>query len=703
MISDLLAVSEALVLWVLVLFIPGYVFGWLLDALDFRRRLLLARCAISIPLAIAILPIITYHLWRWSLPAVWVMYAGCVIGFAALLFHERHLLSVPPLSKRTGAVLAIVAGWVVLGTLLLVDLQLGKRLYFPLAAYDYTLRAAITASITNSGVPPHNPYFFPGHPFALRYHYFWLMLCSLVDQFGGPAVTARHAILAGTVWSGVGLMALVPLYLRFFQPKGAKDLDRRTLIGISLLGVAGLDIVPVLLTSILSRRLFQSLTAFVPPWINSTLWVPHNIAALIACMTGFLLLWHNSAPALLWRRVLNAVAAGLAFSSAAGLGIYVAAVFSIFMIAWLTITLVKRHWPEGVLICVSGIVALAAAAPYLMGLRGGGPAAASGLPIAFAVRPFLIADVMLETFWPHPGWRVPFMDTLLLPLNYFLELGFFFVVGLLQWRRMRSGKAFTFPELCGFIMVVTSLLICSFFRSNVISINDLGYRGVLFAQFILLIWAADLWDDVFVAAPGKDRRAILTTLIVLGVAGTVYEASMFRFFPLISDRFPIPRYAWLSSDQNLGRRTYALREVYDWLRHELPVHAIVQHNPNAAPGDLFYGLYADRQAAAETSACGVVFGGDPSPCTGVIGPLNDLFEKPGAVEANRVDQICRDLGIDALIVKDTDPVWADRNSWVWKKQPAWANGYAKVFLCGAKGASALLGQTPLTPRNDSPR
>jgi hypothetical protein len=63
-----------------------------------------------------------------------------------------------------------------------------------------------------------------------------------------------------------------------------------------------------------------------------------------------------------------------------------------------------------------------------------------------------------------------------------------------------------------------------------------------------------------------------------------------------------------------------------------------------------------------------------------------LFEKAGAVEANGVDGICRDLSIDALVVKDTDKALADRNSWVWKKKPDLANDYARVFLCGASGS-----------------
>src|SRR5205085_6811895 len=117
-----------------VLFIPGYVFAWFLDALGFRRRGLLGRCAISIPVAIAIAPVVTYLLWSWSLQAVWVMYGIAFICFLALLFHERNTLSRPAISKGAARVLTIVAVWVLLGTLLLVDLQIQNRSYFPVAA-----------------------------------------------------------------------------------------------------------------------------------------------------------------------------------------------------------------------------------------------------------------------------------------------------------------------------------------------------------------------------------------------------------------------------------------------------------------------------------------------------------------------------------------------------------------------------------------
>jgi hypothetical protein len=158
---------------------------------------------------------------------------------------------------------------------------------------------------------------------------------------------------------------------------------------------------------------------------------------------------------------------------------------------------------------------------------------------------------------------------------------------------------------------------------------------------------------------------------------------MLLFFPFISDRFPIPKYAFLAMDQNLGKRTYAVRQVYEGLKRVLPDNAVVQHNPNSSPGDLPYGLYADRQAAADTAECGVVFGGDTKLCSGIIPQLNRLFQQPGAIQENEVDSICQRLSIDALIVKDTDTVWADKGSWVWKKSPYIANDYARGFLCGS--------------------
>ena len=696
MISDLLATSAAFLLFVLVIFVPGYVFAWFADLFGFGRRSLLARFAISIPLSVGVCPILTYLLWHLSIVAVWSMYAGCLLGFLGLFVHERQIwFSKFAVSRRIAIVLAIIAGWVVLGLFCLVDLQIGHRLYYPTAAYDYTLRTTITSAITRTGIPPQNPYFFPGRHFLLRYHYFWFILCSLVDQLGGSLVSARQAMLAGTLWGGIGLMALVPLYLRFFQPKGSVNLDRRMLVGIALLGVTGLDILPVTIIAFTPQGMLPTIEWWnnqVSAWITAVLWVPHHVAALIACLTGFLVI--RCAPLSTRRRgpMLSGVVAGLTFASSVGLSIYVTFVFAIFLAIWLAITILKKNSWDAFVICVAGVVSLAAATPYLVELLRA-PSGGSGSFLQLTVRWFSIPEVLLVLLWPDSaGWPEHVANGLFLPLNYYLELGFFFKIGLMQWKRMRSGNDFfQQKELCGFVMAVTSVVICTFVRSGVITANDLGWRGFMVAQFILLIWAAEMWDDGLLANRaasqqavtfGRDRRGLLIGLLVLGVAGSVYEVCMFRFFPLISDHLVLRKWNFLSPDLRLGDRTYALRQVYETLKKKLPDGAIVQHNPNAVPGDMFYGLYADRQAAAETSQCGVVFGGDPALCRGVVARLDDLFEKPGAVEPGRVDPICNELSIDALVVKDTDKVWTDKNSWVWKKQPVLANGYARAFLCG---------------------
>jgi hypothetical protein len=583
--------------------------------------------------------------------------------------------------------------------LCLVDLQVGERLYLPTVSNDYMLRTAITSSIVRTGVPPHNPYFFPGRPVSLRYHYFWMMPYALAVQMGKGAITPRHAVLAGTLWAGIGLIALITLYLRFFQPKGPAKLDRRMLIGITLLSVTGLDILPVAALGMLSHLLggieWWNPSGQVLAWVTSVFWGPHYAAGLTACFTGFLIIWHVSRSNGMANPVFAGAVAGLAFASAIGLSIYVAFVFATFLSVWLVILLLRKQWRDALVVCVSGMVALAAASPYLYELLGiGGTGNASEAPVQLAVRSFQMVDILAAS----RGWNVTLVNILALPLNYFMEFGFFFVIGVMQWRKMRgTGHFFHHKELCGFTIAATSILLCTFLRSSVISNNDLGWRGISVAQFILLIWATELWDDGVLfsgidSVSGSrrlisrdDRRRLIAFMLVLGMAGSLYELFMGRFFLLISDASKNPVY-FVIYRRNIGKRTDALRQVYESLDKMLPQNAIVQHNPNAEPGDVFYGLYADRQAAAETSGCGVVFGGDPALCPGIIGPINDLFEKPGAVDPGRVDGICHDLSIDALVVKDTDKVWTDKSSWVWKKQPDLANDYARVFLCGKSKA-----------------
>ena len=705
--TDILTILTGFCLFAPIVFLPGYALGYLTDVLRFRTRTLAFRLAASVPLGISTGPITAYLLGRWlSLNAV--LAANLALSLYTLYLAARAAKkagttdfspscgdspqAVPPaqatplrLTTRFSVFLALIAIWLIIALASLVDLQIGHRLYFPVIAFDYCVRTEFTQSIATYGIPAQNPFFFPGHTVALRYHYFWLILCALVERLGGGFVDARQALVAGSMWTGIGLIALVPLYLRIFSPLGATRLHRRGVIGIALLGVTGLDILGTLFLLWLVRAgLFPTVEPSVEwwnnqvdGWIYTMLWEPHYICALIACLTGFLILWDVPEQAGLGRRVVSGIIAGLAFSSAVGAGIYIALVFAAFLMLWTLIAITRKWYRETAALAISGAVALALSIPYLKTLtaaKGSG-----GQLFQLTVRSFDLAEILMSAFHLGRPWQVLAGDLVLLPLNYFLELGVFFVAGCLAWTAFRKlRRPPTRQELAGFTMAATAVLICTFVRSSVITNNDLGWRGFLIAQFILLLYAADLFS-LPAAIPAR-AKSLLTLCLVLGAAGVVYDLAMLRCFPLLSDTGLVPKVAWIASDDHLGNRTYANREAYEWLRARTSPRAVIEQNPDVRTQDTFWGLYGQRQALAEDGACGTAFGGDLEDCTPVIARLKQLY---AGGSAGTFESVCNSVPVDDLIAKDVDPAWQDRTSWVWKLKPIYQNNFVRIFPCAA--------------------
>ena len=683
MLSDWAAISAGFCLFALVGFIPGYALGWMLDVLRFRERTLSFRLALSVPLSIALGPILSYLIGRWlSMGAVWAVYG--LLDIYALFLMVRTLKGsrpLPSLSKARLQVLGLVFVWMIIAVLMLADLQIGGRLYYSIIAFDYCVRTAFTNAISTLGLPAQNPFFFPGHPVALRYHYFWLILCALVHQISGSLVDARQALIAGTMWCGIGLICLVALYLRLFSPNASNGLARRTIIGISLLGVTGLDILPALLMLWLAHKgLIGGISPSVEWWNNQVdgwlytmLWEPHYMASLVACLTGFLIIW--DAPRAGRRWLISGIAAGLAFATAVGAGIYVAFVFAIFLTVWTLITLAKKWYRETAVLTLAGIVACVLSIPYLTSLRSPG----SGGPLfQFTVRSFELGELLLKFLRIDRPRTILVANSLFLPLNYFLELGFFFSVGLLVWKAFRiQEKAATRHQLAAFTMAGTSVVVCTFLRSGVIANNDLGWRGFLIAQFMLLIWAADFLST----RPSGGHRRSLLILLIVGVMGVVYDLAILRFFPVWSDAGRVPKIDWVANDEKLGKRTYANREAYEWLRARTPARAVIQQNPGTPLQDTFYGLYGNRQTVSEDTTCGTTFGGDPRECVAIMDRLTGLFSTGGDSSLPVFDAACEHLPIDIVVAKDTDQVWNDRSSWVWTRPPIFANDFVRLFAC----------------------
>lgn len=689
-VSDLLTISAATGLLAFFALASGYTLGWLLNLMGFRRHSRPEQVLMSIAFSLALCPIITYWLERFaSITAVWGFYAAAGAGSVVLL--GSRLRTPRGTWREPLLVFAIMGGWSVLGLFVLTDIQVGDRLYFPSAAYDYTIRAAFTSAITRTGVPPSNPLFFPGHAVSLHYHYFWLIICSLLNRIGAPAIGARQAVIAGSLWSGVALIGMIPLYLRFFATGAPSALWRRSLLGIGLLAVTGLDILPtVLLAS--AGAVYPSIEWWntgAMAWVGAALWVPHHPAALIACLMGFLILWDASVNQSATRDcLLGAVVAGLAFATAAGTSIYVALVFAVFLASWLLLHLIQRKIRDVLYLAISGVASLAFTAPFLMELRS---ANAGGSFVEFAVRRFPISALFLP-----PSWRGSWVDLqslLLLPLNYFLEFGFFFAIAILWCAKHRVlRQPLKGEQWAGLLMVASSVLVCTFLRSSSIASNELGIRGLLVAEFMLLIWAVEIMEDwgkrgEEPATPGmRSNKKLLKVLLVLGVAGSVYEIGIARTYGILVDHGTL-QYSMFSPDRQLGKRTYALRQAYDQLRAISPRDAVVQHDPKASFGDVFHGLYAERQSAASGILCGATFGGDGKLCPQVIIPINEIFDKPEAFDPAAVNALCRKLAINYLVVKDTDRAWHDNSGWAFRSVPVLANQFARIYACGKeKGA-----------------
>jgi len=709
---DLSHTALAFSLYPLFFLIPGFVAGWLTNVLDFRHRRSVTRMLLSLTFSISLMPILTYLVARWlSFSVVWGFYAITWAVLAGIgIRHVRQLRgsllhSLLRISSPLQVSLAIALFWIVVATLSLIDLEIGNRLYFSVTTYDYTKNISVTDAITRTGVPPVNPSFHPGHGVQLFYYYFWFLLCSLMDRLGGTAIDARGAVFGSTLWVGLALMAMVALALRFLRQNGAQQIHTRAVAGIALLAISGLDIIPVVLETAMSFALGQDDFHSDPEWWNeqvtawtgTMVWVPHHLASLITCLTGLMLLRtldFNLPQRKQWPAL---VIAGLAFASAAGLSIWVTFVFAIFLGIWLIMLVVLPNWQadataEARAILLAGTLAAVCASPYLIELQKANQLDVQ-LPIAFKVRRFLLLENLLEANGINHSLIRSMLDLVLLPVNYMLELGYFAFGAMLYWEEHRRLKLpLRRGELSLVVLCIVSLLMGAFFVSSIRN-NDLGWRGLLFAQFVLLLWTVDFTlglfrgrmagiEITFVSSPPLKPHVwkVALLLFVAGALTSAYNLTMLRIFPVLNDLKVVTSPNHFAQDHQIGQRTYALREVYESLQKLLPPTAITQHNPDILL-DRFHELYGHRQVVAADYDLGTLYGISEQSYMRVSTPIIEAFAADSPPATARA--LCKAYAINVLVVKDTDPLWNNPASWVWADLPLLANDYARVFDCAA--------------------
>jgi hypothetical protein len=694
-ISDLAQTAVAAVAFALFLLPSGYLLTMAANAFGFRARSAAEQLLFSVALSAAVTPILAVSL---------VRFFSYRISIAIFLFLALISLGVvvqqvrsglPPVKRSTWIFVGMALGWFMVVLFSLADMQVGHNLYVSYVSYDHSTRIPFVDAAARTGVPPLNPFYGLGKAPALRYYYYWYVVCALPLHLLG--ISAKACLDASVFWSGLGLASTIPLFLKHFLREG-EHLRRKSILGVGLLAVTGLDLLPYAAMSYRSHLLQGDMEWWDPnqvtSWLGSLLWVPNHVASLTACMAGLLVLSTIDEGQAIRDRVWAVVISGLAFASAAGLSVYVTFTFAIFLILWSFWVLLQREIRTFATYIASGLFAVLLSWSFLLELlskTGADGNSGTVERLAFiGFRRFTPAFELLDNHGIHSTLLLRLLDLPVLVMVYVLEFGFFFLAMALCFRQgLHSRQPLSKERKMVWVMFFSGILTMSFLRSSSTIANDLGFRGMLVVQFALLICSIPIVHDVFsgseiAAAKGLNapwtRICVLATLM-LGVAGTAYQAAALRFYVPLADAGKVERSEHFLGTLGFGERAYWFREGFSRLDRLASPAASVQYNPVGSELLLSH-LYSTHQAAMGDFDCGSGFGGDRKACEKAFPYFDTVFNGPEYVKKWDLNAFCNDFHVDVLVATTTDPVWQDPESWVWTHPVLYANPLMRAVRCG---------------------
>ncbi len=607
-------------------------------------------------------------------------------------------------SPLGGRALALAIAWIVVVVLSLVDIQSGHKLFINVAMLDQSSRINWTESVLRTGVPPANPMYWYEHSAPMRNYYFWYILCAAIARTAQLPV--RAITVAGCVWSGFSLAALVGLYLKHFIKVGTR-LRQQFLTSVGLLLVSGLDVCVVL------WNLFHDHMG--PPtdldlwskdpifsWLNTTLWVPHHLASLLCCMFAFLIAWmtgKNGAR----EKIASAIVIAASLASAFGLSVHVAFAFFLVMLLWgLWQAIFERIYRPAMLLAVGGACAVILLLPYLWEMTRGSSGMHGRIVLGFAVREMLPPGGLIQ--WPFlqrmatdaPTAVRNIANVILLAPGYAIELGFFIVALLIYifpaWRgRTPLAPA---PRSLVFIAVAT-LPIISFIRSYATPYNDFGFRGALLVQFSLLLLGSevissweitkrDLSESVDCVGMPKNTpqwlRSMTAVTLVIGVASTLCQGLIMRFIAPLGEWHASSDYD--PKARSFSHNAYISSIGYRQLDAAISQDAVVQFNPNQR--EPFWraadegGVNHQTAIASDQPWCGSELGGDPSGCIVMAAAIDAIYKGATAEQARAT---CKKFGIQYLVARIYDSAWQDKSDWIWTLKPVVSENEFRALDC----------------------
>jgi hypothetical protein len=694
--THLLSLGAAFLLFPLVIWIPGTVLGYLTNVLEYRQRTLNTQIAMGLVLSMSFTPITVYLLMRFSgMPGTLVFYGFVWLLAAGLAIRHRRGLgaAMGELFTHHYGLLLLLGGWFVAGAMSEIDIITPHGVIFSLNTIDAVAHVSFTNSLSKTGIPPVNPFLYPGFGLRVLYYYLWYLVCSLIDRLGGELVTPRAAVQAGALYVGLAVASLATVLAEVFSPHLYAKRVRSGVL-VALLAVTGLDLLPNLFAYCMkeffgkgwgSGASIEWWNEQVTAWLGAILMSPHHPAGMVLSMSGALYLGALFAKPERKQKIALLALGGFAFASAAGTSAYTTMAVALGLLLWSVIAATRGWWDWIMKLGLMAVIAILLYLPFALELR-----AASNLPgspLAYHIREFSITDLWLPSIVHSLKAHTSFLYLLrlvFLPLNYFLELGFFFVAAWLYWRwRKTLIRPLAPEEILLAALAVGSILLCTFVRST-LGWNDLGWRGFLVAQMVLLLWAAPVAESLIYRSGTTPPpwRFLLWICLLVGIGGTALELYNFR----------------MRGGGDGGPGTLALRDTYMWVDRNTPPDSVLLFNPNSEV-ELFHCLYGFRQPVS----AGLHY---TRPYWGYR--QRDLERPPGAPsypDENWQDgeamfknvtqeaisvfgsdtpadvlQLCHRYKATVIVVTSNDPVWRNRASWVWRYQPAYETDFTRVFL-----------------------
>ena len=543
--QDVLGILTVLPFFLPILIAPGYLIGLASNVLDFRRRGFSERLLLALAISAAVSPFAINILCRFlsvgTVSALFLLVGAAFLTRLLIEWRRSNFTFHIDIHRTTKIAIGFVSIWILVCLISLPDMQLGQKIYSTAATWDYSVRGPFIASALRTGAPPVTPFFYPGHPIPARYYYYWSVVCALPAFMSQES--ARVTLYASCIWSGLLLAAMIPIYLKHFLEQASK-LRTASLVGIAMLAVTGLDLIPTL-GMVAFGHLHPAADmewwdpSQIASWLDALIWVPHHVAALVACLAAYLFLWKATCKRDFSTRVWCIALAALGFSSAAGLSVYVTFAFGGFIFTWIATLLLRGKFSAAVLHGAAGALALLLSIGYIRDLLGpgssvSGSSGANSHFVAFALRQLPFVFDFHNKIANFSLWV--FLTFLVLSI----ELGIYMLIGLMQAKRdWRHWRTLSEAQKALWVMGGSSLLMIMFVRSTVIGANDLAWRGAMVLQFVLLLWAAVYLTNRFPVrreAPARglsDQQLLGATLylfLAIGGASTLYQLGMLRVY-----------------------------------------------------------------------------------------------------------------------------------------------------------------------------